>query len=373
MRFETYETELRNLFIDLCKISSETNHEESKILYIVNWYMNNGLMDFELDSAGNVLYFFGVKAYNPIKLFAAHVDTVFSSDILLEPRVEDDVLYCPGSGDNTANLAVMMMTVKYLSDIGYEPPCGLIFAADVCEEGLGNLKGVKTIVGDYGVRIEEMVALDLSYGTIIDKAVGSKRYEIRVSTKGGHAYHNFGSRSAISVAADIVSKLYGQKLPVDNDATYNVGKITGGTGVNVIAESCKLYYEIRSTSKENLDFLESNFNHIVDGLISNEVSIECEVIGERPCMGDVDKRKQQFLFDRAIAALNSSHWSEAGYPFEGKAVAGSTDCNVTFSKGIPSICFGLAYSEGHHTLNEFTRLDSLIPGMKRLVSFVIDG
>ena len=373
MEFVKYEAELKKLFVDLCKISSETNHEESKILYIINWYMKNGLMNFELDSAGHVLYSFALKAYNPIRLFTAHVATVSGSDVVLEPKEEDGVLSCQGSGSKSSILAIMMMTIKYLSDIGFEAPYGLIFAADVCEEGLGNLKGVKTIVGDYGIRIEEMVALDLSYGTIINKAVGSKRFEITINTKGGHAYHDFGTKNAIDVAATLVSRLYSQRLPEDRDATYNVGRITGGTGVNVIADSCKLFYEIRSTSKVNIDSMELSLMNIIDEVLSKEISIVSEVIGERPCMGTVDKDKQQFLLDRAVAALDAVHWTEAGYPFRAKASSGSTDCNVTLSKGIPSICFGLAYSEGHHTLNEFTRLDSLIPGMKSLVKFVLDN
>ncbi len=372
MEIEKYGEELRELFIELCRISSETEHEDEKLSFIANWYADNGLLDFEIDSVGNVLYFFGVKAYNPIHLFTAHTDTVFSQNTVLKPEIEDDVLYCPGSGDNTANLAIMMMTVKYLSETGFEPPCGMIFAADICEEGLGNLKGIKAVMGEYGVRVEEMVSLDLSYGTVINQAVGSNRYNISVKTKGGHAFHDFGNSSAIAVAAEIVDSLYRQELPKKGISTYNVGRIEGGSGVNVIASECHFLYEIRSTVKEDIEYMDSVLKDIVENAAAEGVNIECELIGERPCMGNVDKDKEQFLLDRALSALKSEWWSEAGYRFEGNMVPGSTDCNITLSKGIPSICFGLAYSEGHHTLSEFTRLDSLLPGMKTLIKFVTE-
>ena len=372
MNIEQYNDELIELFTNLCKIPSATDHEDEKASFIANWYADNGLYDFEIDSVGNVLYFFGVKAYNPIHLFTAHMDTVFSQNTVLEPRVEDGVLYCPGSGDNTVNLAIMMMTVKYLSETGFEPPCGLIFAADIGEEGLGNLKGIKAIVAEYGVRIEEMVALDLSYGTMINRAVGSKRYEISVTTNGGHAYHDFGNTNSIAVAAEIINGLYNQRLPQDTETTYNIGRIEGGTGVNVIASSCKFIYEIRSTDSQNIEFMDAVLSAVLESARGKGAVINAKLLGERPCMGEIDKDKEQFLLDRAVSALDSSWWSDAGYRFDKTLVPGSTDCNITLSKGIPSICIGLAYSEGHHTLSEFTRLDSLIPGMKTLVKFITE-
>lgn len=367
---DNYERELIELFTELCKIPSESEHEDEKASFIANWYADNKLMNFEIDSVGNVLYFFEVKAYNPIKLYTAHMDTVFSSNTVLEPLIKDGNLYCPGCGDNTANLAIMMMTVKYLTEMGFEPPCGIIFAADICEEGLGNLKGIKAIMDEYGVRIEEMVSLDLSYGTIINRPVGSKRYEISVTTRGGHAYHDFGNSSAIAVASCIINELYNQRLPYDVETTYNVGLVEGGTGVNVIAPSCRFFYETRSTVAENIEFMDAVLCAIIDDARTEGVSITSRIVGERPCMGQVNNDKEQFLLDKVVSALDNSWWTDAGYRFDKTFVPGSTDCNITLSRGIPSVCIGLAYSEGHHTLSEFTRLDSLIPGMKTLVKLV---
>ena len=372
MQIEDYYSELKDLFITLCKIPAPSEHEDERLGFIANWYAENGLLNFEIDSIGNVLYYFGVKGFNQVHVFTAHVDTVFSSDTELVPRIENDTLYCPGSGDNTANLAIMMMTVKYLTEIGFEPSQGVIFAADICEEGLGNLKGINAILEAYSGRIEDVVSLDLAYGTIINEAVGSKRYELNVSAKGGHAYHDFGNSSAIAVAAQMISDIYRQKMPDEDSISYNVGLISGGTGVNVIAQNARFLYEIRAKKAKDLSFLDENLTEILIDHNNENVKIECSLIGERPCGADYDDNKKQFLQDRVIAAYNSSGWKDAGYGSDYSIISGSTDCNASLAKGIPSICFGLAYSEGHHTLNEFTRLDSLLPGMKTLVNFVLD-
>lgn len=367
MDFSKYESELEELFLALCAIPSPTNHEDERLSFIANWYADNGLYDFEIDNEGNVLYCFNVKAYNPIKLVTAHVDTVFSLDTNVTPRISDGNVYCPGSGDNTANLAIMMMAVKVLLDMGFQPSCGVVFAADICEEGLGNLKGIKSIIGDFGVRVEEVIALDLSYGTIINRAIGSRRYEIEISTKGGHSYHDFGNKNSISVAAGIINDLYRQVIPDGTDTTYNVGNIKGGTGVNVIASHTKFLYEIRSEYFKNIESMHDKLCKILDNYNIPGVNIKCEIVGERPGMGNVSEQKCKALFDRCVAALKNPIWEQLGYRSEFNVISGSTDCNIPFSKGIPSICLGLAYSENHHSLSEYTRLDSLLPG---LVTFV---
>lgn len=372
MQIEDYYSELKDLFITLCKIPAPSEHEDERLGFIANWYAENGLLNFEIDSIGNVLYYFGVKGFNQVHVFTAHVDTVFSSDTELVPRIENDTLYCPGSGDNTANLAIMMMTVKYLTEIGFEPSQGYVFAADICEEGLGNLKGVNAIIDNFSGRIEELISIDLAYGTIINEAVGSKRYEINISAKGGHAFHDFGNSSAIAVAAGMINNLYKQQLPDKKNCSFNVGLINGGTGVNVIAQNARFLYEIRAVKYEYLTFLDENLTEILIDHNEESVKIECKLLGERPCSTEISEEKMQFLHDRVVAAYNSGGWKEAGYGTDFTVIPGSTDCNASLAKGIPSICFGLACSEGHHTLGEFTRLDSLLPGMKTLIKFVLD-
>ena len=372
MDLNRFSDDLRSLFIELCKIPAPSGNEDERAGFVANWYAENGLLNFEIDNVGNVLYYFGVKNYNPIHVITAHMDTVFPAETILNPKIDDDVLYCPGSGDNTANLAIMMMCVKYLSEIGYESPTGLIFAADICEEGLGNLKGVNAILDEYGVRVEQLVSTDLAYGTIIDRAVGSKRYEISVSTKGGHAFHDFGNPNAIAVVSKLISELYKQPLPENEIVSYNVGHISGGTGVNVIAQNSVFLYEIRAMKNELIDMLDENLSLALIEQRSEGVNIECKLLGERPCQGRIDEDKQQFLLDRIKNAYAQSGWGELGYGTEISVIPGSTDCNASLSRGIPSACFGLAYSEGHHTQNEFTRLDSLIPGLETLINFVLD-
>jgi acetylornithine deacetylase/succinyl-diaminopimelate desuccinylase-like protein len=46
-----------------------------------------------------------------------------------------------------------------------------------------------------------------------------------------------------------------------------------------------------------------------------------------------------------------------------KRAAGSTDCNLPLSIGIPAVCIGTCRGQGEHTRAEYVELDSLKPGL----------
>ena len=366
-----YRKELEELYLTLCTIPAPTGKEDARIEFISNWYAENGLLNLDIDTEGNVLYSFGVKAYNDINLITAHMDTVFPMDTVLETNIKDNKVYCPGCGDNTVNLAIMMMAVKYLDSIGFNPETGYVFAADICEEGNGNLRGVKAILKHFGSRVVSLSALDLDYGTIINKAVGSRRFNISVKTKGGHSYHDFGSPNAIATSADIIKSIYSQFIPDKGITTFNVGTIQGGTSVNSIAASAEFSYEIRSDLQENIDLLTQMFEEIIKLYDSETEHVSYEIIGERPCMGNVNSDVIRKLTDKVYAAYGDAGWEDAGYSdIPVKETDGSTDCNASFALGIPSVCFGLAVCGGHHSLDEWTDLNSLLPGLKTLINYV---
>ena len=52
------------------------------------------------------------------------------------------------------------------------------------------------------------------------------------------------------------------------------------------------------------------------------------------------------------------------YGLEVKFRAGSTDCNIPLSMGIPAVCVGCVRGGGAHTREEYVEVDSLLPGIK---------
>ena len=241
--------------------------------------------------------------------------------------------------------------------------------ANSCEEGLGNLKGIKQIMSDYEGRIAEVYSLDSNYTEIYRKCVGSHRYEILFETEGGHSFSAFGNRNAIHAMADLVCRLYAHEVPVceDSHTTYNVGIVEGGTSVNTIAQSCRLLYEYRSDSAKCLASMKAFFEKTIqEAREAGNSEIVVNLLGVRPCEEHVDETHLQAMFEKT-AKICEKH---SELPCKG--ISGSTDCNIPMSLGVPSIAFGCCLESGAHTREEKVLISSIPIGM-RIAAEVILG
>ena len=258
--------DIKRIIRDLCAIPAPSHHEEKRAEYCKAWFRANGFEDVEIDEALNVVCRYQVTDENDLVVFMAHTDTVFPDTEPMPFREDEKKMYAPGVCDDTANLAVMMVSARYFVQRKLRAKCGLLFVANSCEEGLGNLKGSRRIVQDYGSRIREFYTFDgTNLRRVVTSAVGSHRYRVTVRTEGGHSYGAFGNRNAIYYLSSIINTIYTMKVPQKEGVktTYNVGVIEGGTSVNTIAQEASMLCEYRSNDRECLEtmrvFFEKTF------------------------------------------------------------------------------------------------------------------
>ena len=357
---------------DLCKLPAPSHHEELRAEYCRKWFTENGFKDVTVDGALNVLAPLNVElgGDEPFTVMMAHTDTVFPD---LEPMPfteKDGFMYCPGVSDDTANLAVLMVCAKYYKDHLPASPEKILFVANSCEEGLGNLKGCRKIMADYGKRVTGFVSLDSScMNKVVTQAVGSHRYKVSVATEGGHSFASFGNRNAIHSLASLITFLYTVKVPKagNSTTTYNVGVISGGTSVNTIAQNAEMLYEYRSDSKECLAKMQDLFRHAIEAFRATGIRVDVELLGERPCGSDIPQDAFDALKNRYFSSLKDV------LHVEGLERSGSTDCNIPLSMGVPAICFGVVRAAGAHTREEKLETASLLDGCKLFLDFLYRG
>lgn len=355
-RYKGWESELKELIITLAEIPSPTGKEQKKAEYIGDWLQRQGASGVWRDTAGNVCWLWGTGQEH-LTVFMAHMDTVFAESVKLEVQERDGRLYCPGIGDNTANLACMLMAAKAAIRSGKEPKSPVLFAATTGEEGLGNLVGSRTLFESFGEHVEQVVCFDLYREAITCQAVGSVRYEISVHTKGGHSYNDFGNTSAIAAAAELIHRLYQADVPKKAKTTCNVGTIHGGTTVNSIASEAVFTYEFRSVDRDCLEEMENNFRRISGETQLPGVELAVREIGRRPCNGA--------LSDERLEALTSAHQEILQRHTETNVcrIPYSTDANIPLSMGIPAVNIGTISGGALHTEEEYIELDSIRAGL----------
>jgi len=357
------EAELFSLISDLCRIPALSHKEHMRAEFCRDWLFRAGFVDVYIDGALNVVAPLGDTS-GEVSVFMAHMDTVFPDETELPQRIEGDLFYAPSAGDDTANLAVLLLCARYA--LKKKPKSGLLFVCNSCEEGLGNLKGCKQLMADYTGRIGEVISFDGYLGGGANRAVGSHRYRVTVNTEGGHSYGAFGNRNAIHVLAVMISGIYAQKPPEGGKTTYNVGSIEGGTSVNSIAEQASMLFEYRSDSAEGLEEMKRVFFAAVELARSGGAEVSVELLGERPGTGELDLYRQSALENRYI----TKHTTLTGSVPH--LAAGSTDCNIPLSLGIPALCVGAVTGGGAHTYGEWIELSSLKTGMELALAMILD-
>lgn len=357
------EESLKQLIRELAVIPAPSQHEEKRAEWITGWWNRNGGDGAFVDEALNVVLPVGVTENNDLYVFMAHTDVVFPDTEPLPFREDGNAFFCPGVADDTACLAVLLMSARYFLQKKLRPKTGLLIVANSCEEGLGNLKGSRKIVDTYGSRIRGLITVDGEVDRIVDRAVGSHRYRVTVHTEGGHSYGAFGNRNAIACLASMITALYSVRVPekAGTKTTYNVGGITGGTSVNTIAQEAEMLYEYRSDDMECLESMHRMFNGVINAWRGMGVQVDVELIGDRPC-GNLAGHED---YEKFIEDIQQAAEDALGVRLLPRS--SSTDANYPLFRGIPAVCIGGCHSEYTHSRDEVLYLDSLKKGFRLLM------
>ena len=356
-----------NFMREFAPIPAPSGQEDLRAEYVLKFMKDLGIENAHIDEAKNVVCILGDKNAD-MTVFMAHTDVVFPDTTPLPFSEDEEKMYCPGVGDDTGRLVIMLTALKCIVEQKLPLKNTLMFVANACEEGLGNLKGTRKIFEDYGKQIKALYTFDGNYTALVNKSVGSHRYKVVAKTEGGHSFGNFGRRNAISVLAKMICAIEEIEVPkIDNSrTTYNIGLISGGTSVNTIAQEAEALVEYRSDNVECLEIMEKKFCEIFKETEKDCQELIVEVVGKRPCMKGVEPVVLAEMTEE-VASIQAKHTGLA----EIRRGSGSTDCNIPHSLGVPAICVGNTMSKGAHTREEWIEKKSMETGLKITLDLIL--
>jgi acetylornithine deacetylase/succinyl-diaminopimelate desuccinylase-like protein len=362
---------LLDLTIAIQQIPAPTFHEAERAAFVRTRFADEGLQDVEIDSVGNVYARLGsaksqtsTSVQDKPLILSAHLDTVFPSGVDLSVRREPERILAPGIGDNSLGVAGLFALLWELRERGLSLPGDLWLVANVCEEGLGNLRGMRALVDRFGARpVAYIVVEGMALGQIYLRGLGVQRYRLSVRTAGGHSWIDYGQPSAIHELSALSTRIIALELPRQPRTTLNVGVISGGSSVNTIAAEAMLELDLRSESTATLEGVVRQVKQIVSSVQKPGVRIELETIGQRPA-GELPAEHR--LVKLAQDCLRS-------VGIEARLSIGSTDANLPLSLGIPSITVGLTTGGKAHSVHEYINVAPLEKGVEQLLRLVIQA
>jgi tripeptide aminopeptidase len=342
----------------LVEIPAPPFKEQARAAHFLARLKELGLADAHIDAEGNVIGLRKGSGNGPRLVVAAHLDTVFPEGTDVRVKERDGRWYAPGIADDTRGLAVLLSWLKVLNDNKVATVGDLMFVANVGEEGLGDLRGMKALFRDHR-DIDGMVGLEPAGqkpgqpDEITTTGTASHRYEFHFKGPGGHSYEAFGLPSAIHAMGRAVARIAEVRTPAQPKTTFTVGTVGGGTSINSIAADARIGVDIRSNGMPQLLAAEQQILAAAKQAVAEEnkrwntnlISVDAKLAGDRPGGATPVDAPIVQAFVQAITAYGRPRPTFATH---------SADANVPMSLGIPAVVISNATRSGEqHTLNEW--------------------
>ncbi|HSB69310.1 MAG TPA: M20/M25/M40 family metallo-hydrolase [Candidatus Methylomirabilis sp.] len=356
---DAHAAEIAEEAIRICEIPAPTFEEGERAKYVRGRFEALGLRDVTIDGAGNVRGRRPGKGGGPGLAMAAHLDTVFPKGTDVTVKRQGTRLAAPGIGDNSVAIAGLLGMIEALNAADLQTQGDLYLASNTGEEGLGDLRGMKAFMADVKDRVGAAIAVEgMKVNRLIHVAVGSRRYKVTYTARGGHSWGHFGSPSAIHILGRAIAEISRLDVPREPKTTYNVGVIHGGTTVNTIAAEADMLVDMRSVDTHALTALEKRVLAIVERAAKEGAGhAKLEMVGDRPA-GSIPADHPVVRTCRAVhEALGLRTFSEPA----------STDHNVPLGMGLPGVCLSITEGANEHRLDEYIETGQIPTGVKNIL------
>ena len=368
--FEEQSESINEEHARICSIPAPPFGEGARAEYLRARFVECGFADARLDEAGNCVALRRGREERPLLVLSAHLDTVFPAGTDCEVRREaTGRMRAPGVADDGCGLAAIVAIARALEECVIETAGPLLFVCTVGEEGEGDLRGVRHLLtaGEWAGRADAFISVDgPGLERVTNAALASRRYRVRCRGAGGHSWGDFGVANPVHALGRAVARLAAYPAPKCPRTTFNVGRIEGGCGVNVIPREASMDVDLRSESAEELARLDAFFRRAAREAAEDEnnarrnvtppLELEVKLIGDRPGGATAPEHQLVRLAVEATRSLGSRPYLDCS----------STDSNIAISLGLPAVTIGAGGSSGStHTLDEWYDPRGRDLGLKR--------
>ena len=291
----------------------------------------------------------------PIQLLIGHTDTVWPLGTLDRMPVEVDeeggVVRGPGVFDMKAGIVQIVFALRALAEMGLQPEVTPVVFLNSDEE-IGSPESHPHV---------ERLAKSASRVLVLEPALGTEgkikttrrgvgQFEIRVVGKASHSgLAPEEGASAIQEMSHVIQALHGL-TDLDGGVGVNVGMVTGGTRVNVVAAECRAQVDVRVTTIADARAVEE----AIRGLEATTPGTHLEIEGAVDRNPMEATPRNQALW-RAVRECGLTMGLELAEGCSG----GASDGNITSLYAATVDGLGVV-GDGAHAHHEYARIDKLL-------------
>jgi acetylornithine deacetylase/succinyl-diaminopimelate desuccinylase family protein len=302
-------------------------------------------------------------------LFEVHQDTVPADGMKnpFIPRIEGGRLHGRGACDVKGGMAAILTMLARLIE-SRPTHTHVIVACTVDEEHLG--LGVQHLVKT-GIQADAAIVAEPTNLDIVNCHKGLVRW--RTSTA-GRAWHSSepeqGTNAIHRMAAVLIAiEQYAEWLrtspadPVLGPATVNVGRITGGSAVNIVPDWCTIEIDRRLLPGEDAQRAQREMEQYIRKTVPFEVAME-KPWTWLPALSSEQSERLVEQLGVIIEAVSGG--------VRVRGVAFGTDASTIAAASIPAVVFGPGDIAQAHTSDEWIVLEQVEKAAEILYRFVAD-
>ena len=291
----------------------------------------------------------------PVQLLLGHTDTVWPIGTVQGMPVDwnegEDVIRGPGVFDMKAGIVQMVFALEALSALGFQPTVApTVFLNSDEEIGSPESQGHVERLAQVSSRVLVLEPALGPEGLMKTTRRGVGRFEIRVVGRASHSgVAPEEGASAIQEMALVIQALHAL-TDSERGITVNVGTVSGGTGVNVVAAECRASVEVRVATLSDGRWV----NDVILGLEATTpgTRLEVEMVLDRSPMEATPRNR---ILWEAVQGCGR----RLGLELEGAESGGASDGNTTslFTATVDGLG---AVGHGAHAHHEHVRVSKLL-------------
>jgi len=346
---------LIDIFLQAASVDSLSQNEKSVADFIKNFLSGTSFNLSEDDSkaltgsnTGNLIIQIGDGGDF---VLLSHMDTARPT-LKMRPVFQNGKITSAGDTvlgvDNRLGIAILLYTLEKIHQEKI-PVKNFTIAFTTCEET--TLLGSKNL--NLSTQVNRGFVFDSSFrpGNFINSACGAKGFKIKIKGRASHS--GIAPEKGINAIAAAVNALHKVKQGrIDDETTLNIGKIKGGSAVNVVPDEVLLEGEVRSFNILRISELIDEVKNIFD---DETKKLNAEIEFE----SNWDFKPYTVESTNPVFLELSEALKKAGLTPEPRISLGGSDANSLNELGIPSVNLGIG-AQNPHSNDEFVLIEDLI-------------
>ena len=277
----------------------------------------------------------------------------------------DGKIHGRGTSDCKGHVAVCLEIVKSIIEDNSKLDGDLIIAATVDEE-MGSKHGLIPLIEKEILKPTNVIAVDVGDFNIISAQKGILHLTIKIIGKKAHGAEPHKGINAIEIAANIIVDLKKHKFKhkkhnLFEKSTVNIGKISGGQKVNMVADVCIFEVDMRFLPGMNKEEILKDIKTIINNY-SKKSNITI----------NMDQEPYEINQEHELIQKLKQSFEKHNRPTKISGSSGATVMSLFEKQNIPAIATGFAVDDLMHATDEYVIVDDLVLGAKILEDFVVN-